>query len=393
MDGGPPAAASPPGAAPATTATTTATASTGPAAPPVEAPAAALVGGRRAGAVADLFPGYFALVMATGMIAIGAVQLGLDWLAWPLFVVAGAAYGVLAVLTALRLVRFPGRFGDDLTSHARGFAFLTIVAGTNVLGVAAGLIADWWGLSWVLWVLGMVLWPALVYPAVIGVILRTPKPAAGAGMNGTWFLLTVATQSVAVLGALLLRRTGDNQFIVLVCLCAFTLGVVLYLVVMANLFLRWTTQVLDPGHAEPPAWIAAGAVAISVLAGSNLLLARSASERVDRLAPFLEGVVVLCWATATFWLPVMVAIGVWRHVFEHVPLRYHPSFWSLVFPIGMYGASTYRMIAATGFDVLDVVPRIALGFALAAWALTFAGLVGQLAGARGRRSSPSRFRE
>ena len=38
--------------------------------------------------VATLFPGYFALVMATGIIAIGAEQQELDWVAEPLFVIA-----------------------------------------------------------------------------------------------------------------------------------------------------------------------------------------------------------------------------------------------------------------------------------------------------------------
>ena len=35
-------------------------------------------------AAADLFPGYFAFVMATGIISTATFQLGMRWLAWAL---------------------------------------------------------------------------------------------------------------------------------------------------------------------------------------------------------------------------------------------------------------------------------------------------------------------
>ena len=45
-----------------------------------------------------------------------------------LFVVAVAAYVVLAVLLVARVVRYPRALVADLTTHAKGFAFLTVVA-------------------------------------------------------------------------------------------------------------------------------------------------------------------------------------------------------------------------------------------------------------------------
>ena len=76
---------------------------------------------------------------------------------------------------------------------------------------------------------------------------------------------------------------------------------------------------------------------------------------------------MLAWATATFWFPLMIAIGVWRHVVRRVPLRYHPSYWSMVFPLGMYGAATFRMRAAIELEVLAWLPKVALAVALLAW--------------------------
>ena len=325
--------------------------------------------------IATLFPGYFALVMATGVIAIAARQQEINWLADALFAVTLVAYGVLVGLSAARALRYPRLLVADLTSHARGFSFLTTVAATTVLGSSAAIIHQWWGFAWGLWVAGIALWLVLTYTAIIGDIFRDPKPPLGDGINGTWFLLTVSTESVAVLGALLLTRTGANQALELVTLGTFSLGIVLYLIVVTLLFLRWTFQPLRPTEVEPPTWIAAGAVAITVLAGSNLLAVQHVSPRLERLAPFLEGMVILAWGTSTFWFPVMIAIGVWRHLVRRVPLRYHPAYWSLVFPIGMYGASTHGMIATTEFDAIDVVPQIALGAALVAWTLTSIGLL------------------
>ena len=280
---------------------------------------------------------------------------------------------VLAVLLLWRLAQVPELLAADITSHAKGFAFLTTVAATNVLGSASGLIHGWWTLAWGLWWLSLALWAFFTYATLFAVVLKGPKPGLANGINGTWFLLTVSTESIVVLGALLLGR-HPSDLLAFALVAAFALGLVLYLIVMTMVFLRWTFTELEPTEADPPAWIAAGAVAITVLAGSNLLGARVVSERIERLAPFIEGIVALAWATATFWFPLMVAIGIWRHVINRVPLRYHPSYWALVFPLGMYGVATFRMRAAVGLDGLAWLPKITLAVALAAWTAAFIGL-------------------
>ena len=59
----------------------------------------------------------------------------------------------------------------------------------------------------------------------------------------------------------------------------------------------------------------------------------------------------------------------------------------------MYGVATYSMIAVTGLDGLDLLPKLALAVALVAWTAAFVGLVATLvAGAECRqRSSNSRW--
>lgn len=331
----------------------------------------------RGEAVRSLFPGYFAFVMATGIIAIAADQHDLHWLADGLYVVAAAGYVILWVLLVLRIVMYPREFLADLDDHRKGFAFLTAVAATNVLGAGSVVLHGWWTTGWALWWVSLALWTVLLYSTLFAVIMSSEKPTLGEGINGTWFLLTVSTQSVVVLGALLLGNSPHDRLAFLL-VAAFTLGIVLYLIVMTMVFLRWTFSLLDPREADPPAWIAAGAVAITVLAGSNLLLDTSQSPRLERLVPFIEGMTVLAWAAATFWFPVMIAIGVWRHLINKVPLRYHPSYWGLVFPIGMYSVATHKMRAAVALDGLQLVTVVALVAAIVAWSVTFVGLAHHL---------------
>ncbi|MCB0966086.1 MAG: tellurite resistance/C4-dicarboxylate transporter family protein [Ilumatobacter sp.] len=326
------------------------------------------------GPIATLFPGYFALVMATGIISIAAEQQEIHWLAVALYTIAAIGYVVLWVMSVTRVVRYPRLFLADATDHAKGFAFLTTVAGTNVLGSASGIVNGWWDLAWALWWLSLPIYVVLLYITLIAVVISSDKPGLAGGINGTWFLIIVSTQSVAVLGALLLGR-HPHDLLAFAVIAMFTLGLVVYLIVMTMVFLRWTFDPLDPTEASPPAWIAAGAVAISVLAGSNILLAAEASVRIQRLSPFLEGMTVLAWATATFWFPLMVAIGVWRHLVRRLPVVYHPSYWALVFPIGMYGAATFRMRAAIALDHLGWLPKVTLAAAMLAWSATFVGLV------------------
>ncbi|MCA5895166.1 tellurite resistance/C4-dicarboxylate transporter family protein [Isoptericola sp. NEAU-Y5] len=335
--------------------------------------------------VRTLFPGIFAMVMATGIIAIGAGLLGLRWLALGLHGIAAVMYVVLTVLVVARAVTRPRELWKDLTSHARGFAFLTIVAGTGVLADGIGLLYGRWGVTAAFGVVGTVLWFVLVYVVLVATIVGQTKPGLERGINGTWFLLTVSTQSLAVLMALLLGRAGEHSdMLAFGAVAVFMLGVLLYVIVMTMVFLRWTFLRLTPDEADPPVWIAAGALAITVLAGSNLMLAADGSSRIAGLLPFLEGIVIMAWGTSTFWFPLMIAISVWRHLVRRLPLRYHPANWSMVFPIGMYGVATIRMRDAIDLEPLGWVAPLVLALALAAWLPTFVGMLRRLV--VGRRS-------
>ncbi|HKR59771.1 MAG TPA: hypothetical protein VJS64_08540, partial [Pyrinomonadaceae bacterium] len=85
-------------------------------------------------AAADLFPGYFALVMATGIVSIAAHLLDMKTVATSLLAINVIAYMVLLFLLIVRLIFFFSHVRADISDHLRGPGFFTVVAGTCVLG-------------------------------------------------------------------------------------------------------------------------------------------------------------------------------------------------------------------------------------------------------------------
>jgi tellurite resistance protein TehA-like permease len=133
-----------------------------------------------------------------------------------------------------------------------------------------------------------------------------------------------------------------------------------------------------------------GAAAISTLAGSLLIAAAPRSPLLGELRPFLKGLTLLFWSTATWWIPMLVLLGVWRHLVRRFPLRYDPLYWGAVFPLGMYTACTVRLSEAIDAPYLMAIPRVFGPVALAAWTLTMAGLIVDLLRPLRRGSRPLR---
>ena len=329
--------------------------------------------------LATLHPAYFAMAMATGIVSIAAELFAMRWIALGLFGLNLVLYVALWLATLLRVVWHRPQFLADLFDHNRSFGFFTTVAATCVLGNQCVVVVSWPGIATALWLAGIALWALLTYTIFTILTVKPEKPTLAEGINGGWLVAVVAAQSVATLGGLLTPHFEAWREVALFFSLIMWLGAgMLYIWIIALILYRYTFFPMSPAHLAPPYWINMGAMAISTLAGTMLIENAEYSPLLTELMPFLKGMTLMFWSTATWWIPMLLILGVWRHVYCRFPLRYDALYWGAVFPLGMYTVCTIRLSQITNAPFL--MP-LAYGFvfaAYAAWLATFYGLVANI---------------
>ena len=218
--------------------------------------------------IKGLDPGYFALVMATSIVSVAVGAAGAATLAAVLLGLAIGCYLVLVAAHGWRLSWWRPEFAADATDPAKAFAFFTFAAASAVL--AAQLAADghhaW---ATVLLAAAVLAWLVLGYGLPLRLVTRHGTRPALAGVNGTWFLWTVGTQSIAV--ALTAFPPALAGTLAPAAVGLWAVGVLLYLLI-SGLALACLLQFpAEPARLSPAYWVFMGATAISVLAGARIL--------------------------------------------------------------------------------------------------------------------------
>ncbi len=331
-----------------------------------------------AGKVERLNPGCFAMVMATGIVSIDLAQHGMPGLARALLALNALLYLWLLVLSIWRLLRWPRAMRDDFVNPARGAAFLTLAAATLVLASQCLTVVHWPRVAIALAAFGALCWFLLMYAFLAGTITAHTKPRLTRSINGSWLVAVVATQALSVSLSQLGSGSRGLEFM---ALCLYTLGAALYLMIITLVVYRMVFLRLRARDFTPPYWINMGALAITTLAGSELVLHAPAHGPLAELMPFVKGFTVFFWATASWWIPLLLILEAWRHILRHVPLRYETDDWDIVFPIGMYTVGTFALAHAIGADFLLPIPAIGVHVSLAVWVLVaISGVVHALRG-------------
>ncbi len=325
--------------------------------------------------IKGLHPAYFALVMSTGIISVASKLLGFTSIAYALFYINIIAYAILLPLLILRVFINWDCLYKDLSNPKLSFVFFTIVAGTNVLGAQFVSVVNQPEIAKIFWYFGLFTWVAITL-STVSILFISNTEEINKIMHGGWLIATVGTQSVAVLGGILAPKFGCDTFVLFTSYVFWLIGGFLYIVLITLLFYRLVFFKLPPEGLVPPYWINMGAVAITTLAGSVICLSiPKVGGAFTDLMGFTKGFTLFFWSFGTWWIPLLIILGIWKYMTQKTQFTYSPLYWGMVFPLGMYTACTFKLSQAIGIPFIANISDYFIYLAYIGWTVIFVSML------------------
>jgi tellurite resistance protein TehA-like permease len=315
-------------------------------------------------------PDVFAIVMASGIVSTAAGDHGYWRISTGLIGVALVSYIMLGTGFVVRVSTSPVqvmRLARDPDVALRMFTFVSAstVLGAHRLAVGPARSA--------LAVLAVAGWLVLGPLAAVDVRSRSAAQLRDHA-HGAWLLPSVATSGLAIICGDLAGQSGLRIWLALACV-GWVIAVVMYGAVAGLVVWRLARTRLRPASLGPDSWILMGALAICALAGGHIHAALRAIDGPPLLASVAGGMILGPLVLASAWIPLLLVAEMWR--VDHVvgALRYHRAWWSAVFPVGMYAATTAQAAHELGLPALHTVSLVFFWNALTLWVMVTAGLV------------------
>lgn len=305
-------------------------------------------------------PDAFAVVMATGILSIGARDHHYRWLSDTLGVLATIMLVMLTVTTVWAVRRWDLR-DPDVT--LRLFTFVAACAVLDSRLVAHPVVVRGLG------VLALTAWLALTALTCRNMVSRDLAELR-ARAHGAWELAGVGTSGLAIIAAQVARHTGDRGWAV-IAVMVWLLAIAIYAMMTWLILWRTAHERKDREGFEPDDWILMGALAIASLAGHTI-----GGVTADWLAAPVRVVTVVTWLVAGGWIPPLVYFVLHRVNRRPAVLQLTGAWWALVFPLGMYSAATGAIAAELQVPALQTVSLVFFWNALTAWVIVaVAGLL------------------
>ncbi len=325
----------------------------------------------------DLYPGYFAMTMATGIISVALELKAYPLLSNSLFVATIISWFILTYLYTWRLIKFPKTVVENLTNPKTTFIFFTFVAATDICGVLL-YQREYAGLAIACWVIAFIYWSALMYFGFASLCFAHKDREVNV-VHGGWLILIVGTQSLVLLGTNIAGDLGEYAMYMMVEIhMLWALGMIFYAIFVTLFCYRIFFMNMEAVDYSPLMWVVMGAAAISANAGSRLLLTDPLIPLLMDIRPVVQLLSIMLWTWATWWIPLLVIIGLWKHVYCKVKIKYEPMQWSIIFPLGMYTVATNNLALSAEFTPLIYLSDGMLWIAGISWLLLVVLLIHSL---------------
>lgn len=330
--------------------------------------------------VSNLTPNWFASIMGTGIVANAAASLPLQFPGLRVFgtVVWAIASIVLVALTVATVMHWAfyrqtakKHHLNPVMSHFYGapaMAFLTVGAGTLLLGQDVIGLPAAIGVDWVLWSFGTAM--GLVTAIAVPFLTFTSHDTKPDSAFGGWLMPIVPPMVSASTGALLIPYIPAGQAretLLWSCYAMFGLALIASLIVITLIWSRLTQHKVGAAAMVPTLWIVLGPLGQSITA-ANLLGANAHLAVAPLLANTLltfgliYGIPVLGFALMWTALALMITIRTAR---EKLPFSL--TWWSFTFPVGTCVTGLSGLALHTGLAALQVLACIYYAGLVAAW--------------------------
>ncbi len=330
--------------------------------------------------VSNLTPNWFASIMGTGIVANAAASLPLQFPGLRVFgtivwAIASIVLVALTVATVMHWVLYretaKKHHLNPVISHFYGapaMAFLTVGAGTILLGKDVIGLPAAIGVDWVLWSLGTAM--GLVTAIAVPFLTFTRHDTKPDSAFGGWLMPIVPPMVSASTGALLLPFTPAGQAretLFWSCYALFGLALVASLIVITLIWSRLTQHKVGAAAMVPTLWIVLGPLgqsitAVNLLGGNAHLVVAPALANMLLTFGLIYGIPVLGFALMWTALALMITIRTAR---EKLPFSL--TWWSFTFPVGTCVTGLSGLALHTGLVALQVLACIYYAGLLAAW--------------------------
>ncbi|AYG03835.1 TDT family transporter [Gryllotalpicola protaetiae] len=331
--------------------------------------------------LSNVTPNWFAAVMGTGIVANAAASQpfqfpGLRQGAIAVWLIACALLVFFTVASVIHWVRYPatarGHHLNPVMAHFYGappMAFLTVGAGTllvgrDLIGLPAAVTVDW-----VLWSLGTA--GGLVAAVIVPYLAFTRHENSADSAFGGWLMPVVPPMVSAATGALLLPYAAAGQAretLLAGCYAMFGLSLLASFVIIVQLWQRLAVHKVGAEGMVPTLWIVLGPLgqsvtAVNLLAGNASGAFGTSFDHSLMTFAILFGLPVLGFALMWFAIAAAITIRTARR-----GLPFSLTWWSFTFPVGTVVTGTAGLAAHTGLTAVAVLSAALFAFLVVAWA-------------------------